>query len=715
MAKAIKFELDAEGIALLTIDVEGETMNVINEAFLDDLGNHIQTIAGDDRVKGAIITSAKPAFMAGADLRMLGRMSAGGGEVTMEDAFEACFNLNKMLRALETCGKPVVAAVNGTALGGGLEVALACHHRIVSDAAGLKLGFPEVMVGLLPGGGGTQRFPRLCGLQTALQYITTGKNMTGGEAVSFGLFNQLVPASELITRAKAWLMDKPDAVAPWDKKGFKFPGGGGAMHPAAVQTFIGASAMAQDKSLHNYPAVESILSCVYEGSIVPFDTAIRIESKYFTRLAMGPIARNMIRTLFINKMAAERGLGRPKDIATHSVKKLGMLGSGMMGAGIAYVSAKAGMEVVLLDTSIEAAEKGKAYSEKIIEKGIKRRKTTREIGDQILARIHPTTEYKDLAGCDLIIEAVFEDRKIKADVTKKTEAEISEDTVFASNTSTLPITGLAQAFGREEDFIGIHFFSPVDKMPLVEIILGKKTGDKAIAHALDYVAQIKKTPIIVNDSRGFYTSRCFGTYVTEGVAMLAEGVNPALIENAGKLAGMPVGPLAVGDEVSIELSHKVMKATQADMGDKYPASPADDVIEKMVSMGRLGRKNGKGAYEYPESGKKYLWPELATHFPLADKQPELGEVKTRILYRQAVEAARCYEEGVLRDAPSGDVGAIFGWGFAPFTGGPLSYIDSQGLENFVRQADRLAQAYGPRFAPPKMLRDMAEKGEVFYS
>ena len=715
MSKAINIAIDADGIATLSIDVAGETMNVINEHFLDELEAHVKTITDDDKIKGAILTSAKPAFMAGADLRMLGRMMGDAAKPNMSEVYEACYRMNKTLREMETCGKPVVAAVNGTALGGGLEVTLACHHRIVADDPKIKLGTPEVQVGLIPGGGGTQRLPRLCGIQATLQYTTTGKNFTPQEAVGLGIYQEVVPAGELLAKAKAWLLDKPTAQQPWDKKGFKFPGGGGAMNPNAVRTFMGANAMAQDKSLHNYPAVEAILSSVYEGSIVPMDVALKIEAKYFAKMVTTPSTQNMIRTLFINKHDADRGKGRPETIEKHKVTKLGMLGAGMMGAGIAYVSAKVGIDVVLLDNSIEAAQKGKDYSVKLVEKGVKRRKTTQEKGDALLAHIHPTADYADLEGCDLIIEAVFEDRDIKADVTKKTEAVIPASTIFASNTSTLPITGLAKAFTRVEDFIGIHFFSPVDKMPLVEIIMGEKTGDKAHAIALDYVAQIRKTPIVVNDSRGFYTSRCFGTYVMEGAAMLADGINPALIENGGKLAGMPVGPLSVGDEVSIELSHRVMSQTRKDMGDKYQASPGDAFVDKMVEMGRMGRKNGKGSYDYPEDGSaKHLWKGLWEHFPPADDQPDLAEVKTRFLYRQAIEAARCYEEGVLRDAASGDVGAIFGWGFAPFTGGPLSFIDTVGLDDFIKEADRLAQAYGERFSPPASLREMAKKGKKFH-
>jgi 3-hydroxyacyl-CoA dehydrogenase/enoyl-CoA hydratase/3-hydroxybutyryl-CoA epimerase len=424
----------------------------------------------------------------------------------------------------------------------------------------------------------------------------------------------------------------------------------------------------------------------------------------------------MIRSLFINKQAADKLVRRPKGVEKTQVKKLGILGAGMMGAGIAYVSAKAGMEVVLLDTDQANAEKGKDYSVKLVEKGIKRRKTTEEKGKALLDRILPTTDYGNLKGCDLVIEAVFEARDIKADVTQKTEAAEPKLPVFASNTSTLPITGLAEAFSRQDDFIGIHFFSPVDKMPLVEIIMGEKTGDEALARALDYVQQIGKTPIVVNDNRGFYTSRCFGTYVNEGLAMLTDGVVPALIENGGRMAGMPVGPLAVGDEVSIELAHKVREQTKKDLGDNYVANPGDAVIDAMMKEGRIGRKAGKGYYDYPEDGKKTLWPGLQEHFPPKpeDEQPGIDEVKKRFLFRQAVEAARCFEEGVVTDPADGDIGAIFGWGFAPFTGGPFSLMDTVGIDEFVKECDRMAQQYGERFKVPGILREMADKGETWY-
>ena len=729
MFETINFEVDADGIATLTIDVPGESMNVINEQFGTDFEAAVDKVLTDDAIKGAVITSGKASgFMAGADLRMLGKLTEFAKTATPKEVYERNVSLNLTLRRMETGGhtakelakgaktKPFVAAINGLALGGGFELCLACHARVASDNPKLQLGLPEVMVGLLPGGGGTQRLPRIIGMQNALQFLTTGKSMKAGEAQAMGIVQEVVPADALIAKAKEIAKATPQVTQPWDEKKFRYPGGAGAMHPGSVQTMMGANAIASAKSYMNYPAIPAILSCVYEGSIVPFDTAIRLESKYFTKLILEPTAGNMIRSLFVNKQAAEKGARRPAGIDKMPTKKLGMLGAGLMGAGVAYVSAKAGIEVVLLDRDQEAADKGKAYSEKIVAKAVQRRKMTQEAGDELLARIKPTSDYADLDGCDLIVEAVFEDRDIKADVTAKTEAVVGADTIYGSNTSTLPITGLAEAWSKPANFIGIHFFSPVEKMPLVEIIVGEKTEDQAIAKALDYVAQIRKTPIVVNDSRGFYTSRCFGTYVQEGYAMIGEGINPALIENAGRMAGMPVGPLAVGDEVAIDLSYKVKKQTMADLGDGYVATPADGVIDKMVDeLGRFGRKNAKGFYVYPEDGsKKYLWPDIARHWPAAADQPDVDEVKKRLIYRQIVECARCFEEQVLTTPEDGDLGAIFGWGFAPFTGGPFSHLDTVGIADFVTEADRLADAYGERFRPPQLLRDMASEGRTFY-
>lgn len=460
----------------------------------------------------------------------------------------------------------------------------------------------------------------------------------------------------------------------------------------------------------------ALLSAIYEGLQLPMDRALRIESKYFARVIAQPQARNMVRTLFVNKQAAERGARRPADVPPSPTKKLAMLGAGMMGAGIATVSALSGIEVLLLDRDIAAAEKGKSHVETELQKRVSRGKMTADKMAEVLARVTPVTDAAALAGCDFVIEAVFEDPAIKAEITKRVEAVLGAVTIFGSNTSTLPITGLAQAWSKPENFIGIHFFSPVEKMPLVEIILGEKTGPQAVAKALDYVRQIKKTPIVVNDSRGFYTSRCFSTYVSEGTQMVAEGVNPALIENVGRQLGMPVGPLAVGDEVSIELAQKIMSATRKALGATYKPSKADDVIEKMViALGRLGRKNAKGYYDYPDDGSaKHLWPGLAEHFPRAAQQPTAAEVRERLLYRQLIECARCYEEGVLTAPEDGDIGAIFGWGFAPWTGGPFSHMDTLGISNVVEVLNRLTQTQGERFAPTAQLRSMATSDERFY-
>lgn len=716
MTEIIKYELDQDGIALLTIDLPGKSMNIISAQLLDELEELVSRVAENDAIKGAVITSGKKgSFVAGADLDMLLGMTDNIAGKPPEEIYAGAYRMNGILRAMETCGKPFAAAINGLALGGGLEICLACHYRVVGDHPKITLGFPEVMVGLLPGAGGTQRLPRLMGVQPALPFLLQGKNMNPKNALANNVVHEIAPVEDVVAKAKAWILGGGKAVQPWDEKRFKVPGGQGAFNPGISQTFMGAQAMVQKETKGNYPAAVAILACVYEGHQLPMDTAIRIESKYFATLLMGDVAPNMIRTLFVNKQAAEKGIRRPKDVPPMKTKKLGMLGAGMMGAGIAFVSAMAGIEVILLDREMAFAEKGKAYSEGLLAKRVKRKKMTQEKADGILSLITPTTDYADLAGCDLIIEAVLEDVKVKADVTAKVEAVVDESCIYGSNTSTLPITGLAKASRDESQFIGIHFFSPVDKMPLVEIIMGEKTGDVALAKALDYVAQIRKTPIVVNDSRGFYTSRCFGTYITEAVNMLAEGISPALIENCGIFSGMAVGPFAVGDEVSIELSYHVGQATKKGLGDAYVEQPADAVIEKMyLELDRKGKKNGKGWYDYPEGGTKHLWSGLAEHFPLAENQPTAEEVTNRLLYRQAIEVIRCYEEGVLTAPEDADIGAIFGWGFAPWTGGPLSMVDTIGVKKFTTECDNLAQKYGAGFAVPNMLRDKAAKDEKFY-
>jgi 3-hydroxyacyl-CoA dehydrogenase/enoyl-CoA hydratase/3-hydroxybutyryl-CoA epimerase len=712
MSETIQYFVDRGGIALLTIDLPGKSMNVLTPELMQDLDTLVDRAAQDSAVRGIVITSGKPAFIAGADIKDM--VTAYDRGVTPREAFEFSYELNRTLRKMETCGKPVAAAINGLALGGGLEVCLACHYRVLADHPKAVLGFPEVNIGLLPGAGGTQRTPRLVGFRNAATMVLQCRNQKPQQALEMGLVHELAPADEVVERARRWILDVGDPVAPWDKKGFKIPHGG-LMSPGTAQTFMGGNALLAKHTRHNYPAPIAAQSAMFEGCATSFDDGLKIESQYFGTLLAGPVARNMMRSLFVSKGKADKLARRPEGVEPSQVRKLGILGAGMMGAGIAYVSARAGMEVVLLDTSQERAERGKSYSEGLLKKAIERGKTTQEKADALLGLISPTTNYHELAGCDLVIEAVFENVQIKADVTAKTEAVVPESCIFASNTSTLPITGLAESSERPEQFIGLHFFSPVDKMPLVEVILGEKTGEEALARSLDYVRQIRKTPIVVNDSRGFYTSRVFSTFTAEGITMLAEGVRPALIENAAKLAGMPVGPLAVTDEVTLELAYKIGKETAANLGQDYPADLSQEVVQKMVEvLDRRGKRFGNGFYDYPADAKKHLWPGLAEQFPVADEQPTVESLKRRMLAIQALESARCLEEGVLTHVEDADVGSIFGWGFPPWTGGTLSYIDTLGIREFVAECGELAAAHGERFQVSDWLRERAEGGRNFY-
>lgn len=707
--KAIHYTVDGDGIATISWDMPGRSMNVMNEDSLAQFFAAVDKAIGDDKVKGVIIASAKRDFIAGADLEMM--LGLKGAQAI----FEMVYGLNQRFRAIETAKKPFAAALNGMALGGGYELALCCNYRVAAQDERARVGLPEALVGLMPGAGGTQRLPRLIGMREALPLLLEGKKVPLGAALDKGMIHRIVPKDDLLKEAKRWLMDEGDPVQPWDKKGFRIPGGD-VQSPKGYELFIPGNAMLREKTYGNYPNALAIMSSVYEGCSTVLDVGLRVESRYFTQAISTPEAKAMLRTLFFSLQAANKGARRPKDEPKSEIRKIGMLGAGMMGAGIAHVSAMAGIEVVLIDRSVEDAEKGKAVSQGILDKLVDKGGMTAAARDDVLARITATTDYGLLEGADLVIEAVFEDRALKAEVTKKAEAVIAGDAVFASNTSTLPITGLAKTSARPKNFIGLHFFSPVPKMQLVEIIMGRETGPAALARAMDYVKAIGKTPIVVNDGRGFYTSRVFGTYVREGLALLEEGVNPALIENAGKIAGMPVGPLEVADAVSLELVHKIQKQTKADLGKDYKTQPGDSVIELFVEkLGRLGRKAGKGFYDYPADGPKRLWPDLAKHFPRKAEQPDVEEVKRRLMSIQGIETVRCVEEKVLTDPRDADLGSIFGWGFPPFTGGTLSYIDGRGAERFVRDCDALAQKYGERFAPPPLLRDMAAKGERFHA
>ena len=708
----LKLETGADGFATLTFDAAGQSMNVVNDGFIADMEAATAQIAADPAIKGVIVTSGKPAFMAGADLTQLVN---GFGSLTPKQAYAFSQRATAMHRAIEQSGKPWVAAINGLALGGGFELALACHHRVLVDNPKAVVGLPEVNVGLLPGSGGTVRLAILIGFKTALDLLLSGRSVAPAEALKLGIVDAVVPADQLIDAARAWLATDPNPVRPWDVKGWVPPQKKGMTVPedsAAYMMLTGSLALKG----YNTPAPQAILSSVFEGLQLPFDKALAVESKYFAKLLTNPVARNIIRTTFISKLAAEKGARRPAGLPKSEVKKLGVLGAGMMGAGIAFVAATAGIEVVLLDRDVPTAEKGKAYTAKVQGKLVEKGGLAQDKADAVLARITPTDDYAQLAGCDMIVEAVFEDTAIKAETTRKAEAVIPATAVFATNTSSLPISQLATASQRPDQFIGIHFFSPVDRMGLVEVIVGQQTSKETLAKALDFIAQLRKTPIVVNDSRGFYTSRAFRMFIFEGVAMLEDGVEPARIENAAKAAGFPIGPLALLDEVTMELPVKIVEEAAADAStvNKYTIERGRSVLDRMIALGRGSRKAGGGFYEYPATGGKRLWSGLSAEFPAAENQPDLEELKTRFLYSQANETAQTFEEGVLETPEDADLGAIYGWGFPAWTGGTLSFIDTVGIANFVAEADRLAQLYGARFAPSDWLRAKAAKGEGFY-
>lgn len=702
---------DNDGIITVTIDQSKRKMNVIGEGFSESFAAITDSFISDDAATGLILTSGKETFVVGADIDQLATIT------TAEQVFELTEELKHSLRKLEMSGKPVVAAITGTALGGGLELALACHYRIVIDSSKTKLGLPEVKLGLLPGGGGTQRLPRLIGIQTALTLMTQGKELRLVAAKEIGLIDAIATDNaDMMRQAKEWIKANPTAEQPWDKAGFKIPDGD-SNHPKVVQMFSAAPAMANQKSHCNHPAIMHIMSSVFEGCLVDIDTGLEIESRYFAACVLSTESKNMINTLWTQLNQIKKGQSRPNGIARTQTKKVGVLGAGMMGAGIAYVTAKAGIDVVLLDTEMAHAERGKAYSAKILDKAIERQRGTAEQKQALLNCIQPTVSYGDLADCDLIIEAVFENPEIKAQCTQQSEAVIANTAVYASNTSTLPITGLANASCRPAQFIGLHFFSPVDKMPLVEIIMGAQTDDLTLAKAFDYVLQIGKTPIVVNDSRGFYTSRVFGTYVSEGITMLGEGIHPRSIEVAGLKAGMPMPPLALQDAVSLSLALHIgeqQNLSEDNKGKTSAVRSSYDILKTLVTQyGREGKKNGKGFYEYPEDGDKYLWPELLNLYPPKAEQPPQKDLVDRLLFVQANETAKCYEENVLRSVADANIGSIFGWGFAPHHGGTLQFINAMGLEAFITRSRELIAKYGKRFEPAQILLDMADNGKVF--
>lgn len=708
--KTMRLDKAEDGFAILTLDADG-AMNVVNDDFIADMEQVTKLVAGDDAIKGVIVTSAKKTFMAGADLKQL---VIGFETLTPAEAYAFSQRATGMHRAIEHSGKPWVAAINGLALGGGFELALACHHRILVDDPKALVGLPEVNVGLLPGSGGTVRLGIIAGMKTALDLLLSGRSVGPAEALKLKIVDEVVPAGTLIDAAKAWLATGPDAVKPWDVKGWVPPQKKGMTVPEDSAAYMMATG-GLAKSGYNQPAPLAILNSVFQGLQLPFDKALAVEGKHFAKLLTNPVARNIIRTTFISRLAAEKGARRPEGVPKFEAKKVGVLGAGMMGAGIAFVSANAGIDVVLIDRDTATAEKGKAYSAKVLGKLVEKGKLTQDQADAVLARITPTDDFALLEGCDLVVEAVFEDTEIKAETTKKAEAVLPAHAVFASNTSTLPISQLAKASLRPDQFIGLHFFSPVDRMALVEVIMGQQTSKETLAKGLDFVAQLRKTPIVVNDSRGFYTSRVFQMLIHEGAAMLAEGVPPAVIENSAKAVGMPVGPLALLDELTLDLPLKIVDQAIAEEGDKYTPPAGTAVMRRMKDeIGRSGRKSGGAFYEYPEGGKKHLWAGLGEYFPVKDGW-DVEELKRRYLYAQAMETARCLEEGVLETPEDADLGAVYGWGFPTWTGGTISYIDTIGIENFVKEADRMAQLYGPRFLPSAWLREKAARSEAFYA
>ncbi|HJE76110.1 MAG TPA: enoyl-CoA hydratase/isomerase family protein [Acinetobacter johnsonii] len=707
---AIQYLKNDDGIIILTLDSPNQSVNTMNGDFRVALENIVSKLKSETSITGIIFRSAKKTFFAGGDLDEL-------IQARLEDAtpfFEMIQKMKAEFRYIETLGVPVVAALNGTALGGGWEIALGCHARIALNDPKTKFGLPEVTLGLLPGGGGIVRMVRLLGLQNAFPFLMEGKQFGIDKAKSLGLIQDTAETSEeLMDKAIAWVKEHPKSQQPFDVKGYKIPGGD-PKTPVVAQMLAIAPAMLRDKTKGCYPAPEAIMAAAVEGAQVDVDTALTIESRYFTYLATGQVSKNMIGTFWHGMNAIKAGASRPKDVAKWQASKVGVLGAGMMGAGIAYSTAIKGVPVVLKDVSVENAEKGKAYSQKLLDKKVSQGRMTAEKRDQVLSLITATASVEDLKGCDLIIEAVFENQELKAKVTQEAEAFLAEGGVMASNTSTLPITGLANASKDQANFIGLHFFSPVDKMQLVEIIKGKNTSAETLAKAYDYVQQIGKIPIVVNDSRGFFTSRVFGTFVQEGLRLLHEGVHPARIEMAALKAGMPVGPLAIQDEVALTLSEHVAnetrKALQAE-GKDLPRSGADDVIQTMIhTFDRKGKAAGAGFYDYPEGGKKHLWEGLK-HWK-QDVDISEQEMIDRFLFVQSLDTLRCYEENVLESVIDANIGSIFGIGFAPWTGGAIQFLNQYGLDQAVQRASELEAKYGERFKAPQRLVESVPSGQI---
>ena len=716
-------KIDPDQIATIIWDCPQKPFNILNFEAIKLLDTLIDKILIDENIIGAVITSAKPDFAAGMDLKVLADLKKLNGDNPAEGLFTGFMQMHSIMRKIERAGmdpktnrggKPIVTVLPGTALGIGLEIPLCTHRIFAANNDKAKIGLPEIKVGIFPGAGGTTRLVRKLGIFGASEFLLEGKTLDPMRAKSAGLIDEV--SATPMADAKAWIIAASDSdiVKPWDQKGYKLPGGA-PYTPSGFITFVGASAMVNGKTMGAYPATKALMSAVYEGSLVPFDTALRIEARWFTNIVMNPSSSAMIRSLFISKGALEKGAVRPKNVPDQSVRIIGILGAGMMGAGIALVAAQAGIEVVLVDQDQNAANKGKEYSEKYLTDGIKRGKISEKIKEKTLNRILATDDYTKLADADLVIEAVFEDTKVKSDVTKAAVEVIHKDCIFASNTSTLPISELAKASKHPENYIGIHFFSPVEKMLLVEIIKGEKTESRAVAKALDFVRQIKKTPIVVNDARFFYANRCIIPYLNEGLRMITEGIPPSIIESAAKQLGFPLGPIQLVDETSIELGAKIARATKAAMGAFYPNEQIDEILFWMEQEGRLGRKARAGFFNYSEKGKREgFWKGLEEKYPLSTTIPAFEDVQHRLMFIQALEAVRALEEGVLMDIREGDVGAILGWGFAPWSGGPLSWLDILGTPYAAERCKALCETYGQRFECPPLLADMGKNNEAFY-
>ncbi|MFF5090160.1 3-hydroxyacyl-CoA dehydrogenase NAD-binding domain-containing protein [Streptomyces niveus] len=716
----IRWEQDATGVVTLVLDDPAQSANTMNQAFRTSVAAvAARAEAEKDSIRGIIVTSAKKSFFAGGDLKDMIKIGPGDAQ----QVFDAGLAVKRALRTIETLGKPVVAAINGAALGGGYEIALACHHRIALDAPGSKIGLPEVTLGLLPAGGGVTRTVRLLGISDALlKVLLQGTQYGPRRALDNGLVHEVAATTEeMIERARAFIDAHPESAQPWDVKGYKIPGGTPSNPRFAANLPAFPANLMKQTGGAPYPAPRSILAAAVEGSQVDFETAQIIEARYFTELVTGQTAKNMIQAFFFDLQAVNSGASRPQGVEKRPVRKVAVLGAGMMGAGIAYSCARAGIDVVLKDVTAEAAAKGKAYSEKVLAKAVARGRTTEAGRDALLARITPTGDVADLAGCDAVIEAVFEDTALKHQVFQEIQDVVDPDALLCSNTSTLPITALADGVTRPADFIGLHFFSPVDKMPLVEIIKGEKTGDEALARAFDLVRQIKKTPIVVNDSRGFFTSRVIGRFINEGVAMVAEGVEPASVEQAAAQAGYPAKVLSLMDELTLTLPRRIRdekRRAVEEAGGTWTPHPADAVIDRMVDeFGRPGRAGGAGFYDYADDGSRTgLWPGLREHFTKPDTDVPFTDLKERMLFSEALDSVRCLDENVLTTVADANIGSVMGIGFPPWTGGVLQYINGYegGLPGFVARARELAETYGERFEPPASLVAKAERGETYH-